>query len=315
MEETKAQKNKRKIKELEQIVIDKIDSENNQKKKDLLKRKEEVITDYDKLVEIENKNETPGQANKRKIKELGQIALGDKELEKKQMEGIDLINRREDIISDFKKLEAFGGVNKTKTIKKKTITPKHTELFDDDIVEVQNNKSEESMVMKENNLTKECPFCAEEIKQEAIFCKHCKSSLNEKETIEEEFSYSDFDGTKPPKKAKGNKLGGFIVLAVIIAVWAMIDNGVFDGYVSSYTSVSNAKCSEVEKDAKGAELTNLFGGTFKVLQVKNSREISRTKDKLVCLGDLRLSNGNDNSKLRMELTIEGNQFWYKYSVQ
>ena len=56
MEETKAQKNKRKIKELEQIVIDKIDSENNQKKKDLLKRKEEIITDYDKLVEIENKN-------------------------------------------------------------------------------------------------------------------------------------------------------------------------------------------------------------------------------------------------------------------
>ena len=325
MEETKAQKNKRKIKELEQIVIDKIDSENNQKKKDLLKRKEEIITDYDKLVEIENKNETPEQANKRKIKELGQIALGDTELEKKQMEDIDLINRREDIISDFKKLEAFGGVNKTKTIKKKTITSKHTELFDDDIVEVQNNKtkikevksnkSEETLVMKKNNLTKECPFCAEEIKQEAIFCKHCKSSLNEEETIEEEFSYSDFDGKKPPKKSKGNKLGGFIVLAVIIAVWAMIDNGVFDGYVSSYSSISDAKCSEVEKNAKGTELKNLFGGTFKVLQVKNSREISRTKDKLVCLGDLRLSNGNDNSKLRMELTLEGNQFWYKYSVE
>ena len=76
--------------------------------------------------------------------------------------------------------------------------------------------------MTKSNLTKECPFCAEEIKQEAIFCKHCKSSLNEEETIEEEFSYSDFDGKKPPKKSKGNKLGGFIVLAVIITISIVI---------------------------------------------------------------------------------------------
>jgi hypothetical protein len=27
------------------------------------------------------------------------------------------------------------------------------------------------------------------------------------------------------------------------------------------------------------------------------------------------NNGNDNSQLRMELTLEGNQFWYKYSVE
>ncbi|HLE12745.1 MAG: hypothetical protein A2504_09665 [Bdellovibrionales bacterium RIFOXYD12_FULL_39_22] len=34
-----------------------------------------------------------------------------------------------------------------------------------------------------NEATKKCPFCAEEIKAQAVVCKHCKSNLEE---IEEE---------------------------------------------------------------------------------------------------------------------------------
>ena len=43
-------------------------------------------------------------------------------------------------------------------------------------------------------------------------------------------------------------------------------------------------------------------------------EILRTKDKLVCLGDLRLDSGN-GTKLRMELTSEDGKIWSKYSVE
>ena len=105
------------------------------------------------------------------------------------------------------------------------------------------------------------------------------------------------------------------VVAVIIVLGAMIKNGILDDNVSSFRGISNINCSDLQKDAKGIELTNLFGGKFTVLQVKNSREISRNKDKLVCIGDVKLDNGSINSKLRMELTMEDNELWTRYSVE
>ena len=65
-------------------------------------------------------------------------------------------------------------------------------------------------------------------------------------------------------------------------------------FLFGISSVENATCEDIEKEAKGQVLKNMFGAEFTILQVKNSKELSRNKDKLVCLGDLKLDNGTES---------------------
>tara|TARA_B100000929_G_C15308129_1_gene352815 strand:+ start:71 stop:367 length:297 start_codon:yes stop_codon:yes gene_type:complete len=92
-----------------------------------------------------------------------------------------------------------------------------------------------------------------------------------------------------------------------LMIFALILSGCFGG------SIEDTTCSDVQKDTTGMELKNTFGGSFTILSVRNSREISRSKDKLVCIGDARLDNGS-SPKLRMELTFDGNEFWLQAEV-
>ena len=88
----------------------------------------------------------------------------------------------------------------------------------------------------------------------------------------------------------------------------------FDSYGGWFgiSSIEEATCKDLEKKAKGKKLTNFFGAKFKILKVKNSKEISRTKDKLVCIGDLRISSGFRNAKLLMTLINDDGQIWYEF---
>ena len=109
-------------------------------------------------------------------------------------------------------------------------------------------------------------------------------------------------------ETEGNWLALVIILSIVVYSWKEIG-----GLPSAPMNISDTTCIQLQNNAQGAKLKNIFGGSFEVLDVRNSIEISRSHDKLVCVGDLILDNGNDSSKLRMELKIDSKGSFYKYS--
>jgi len=85
---------------------------------------------------------------------------------------------------------------------------------------------------------------------------------------------------------------------------------------NSYGAV-NYTCDDLQKKAKKAELINVFGRVSKVLQIKNSYELSRSNDTLVCIGDVKLSTGgfDANLKLRMEVLVDDGDGYISYTVE
>ena len=143
---------------------------------------------------------------------------------------------------------------------------------------------------------KKCPYCAEEIQDDATICRFCNNSVVNKKV----------------KKSNNGTFSGFWFLVIVAFVGFLVwDSGFFDS-ISSNKSFADTTCRDVQEDAIGGEVSRGIE-TFKIIDIRNSKEISRTDSKLVCIGDL-MYEGTAGSKIRMELTYEDDKLWSHYET-
>ena len=138
---------------------------------------------------------------------------------------------------------------------------------------------------------KKCPNCAKEIQNNTKYCRFCK------------------------KKVKKGSGGFWFLVFIAIVGYLGWNSGQFDEYFNEYNSfdsVENTTCRDLQESAIGVELSNTIGNTWEVRGVRNSKEVSRSKSKLVCAGEL-MFDGVGN-QLRIELSDVDNKLWVRYKV-
>lgn len=105
------------------------------------------------------------------------------------------------------------------------------------------------MVNESNDNTKICPYCGEQIKANAIKCKHCKSFLQE-ESIQEHTAPS-------VSKNNTNTIIGAIIACIVIFLVILIGSTELEEDIDSSESISSDSQSELNITGKYSG----FGGS------------------------------------------------------
>ena len=97
------------------------------------------------------------------------------------------------------------------------------------------------------------------------------------------------------KEREARKGTGFMNLIFLVVVGWLIysayQQGMFDSILNQYFghsvySLADATCEDLQESAVGTNLKNATGGVYEIIGVRNSKEISRNDNELICMGEL-----------------------------